>query len=356
VNEAIASAAANGTSFGAPHEGEIRLAELVLKRMPWLDRVRFVNSGTEAALAAIRLARAATGRTKLVKFEGNYHGAVDSLLAKAGSGIATFGLPDSAGVPPEAAAHTLTVPYNDLEAAEALLSANPQQVAAIMLEPIAGNMGLIPPAPGFLEGLRRICDTHGTLLVVDEVMTGFRVASGGACDLYGVRPDLVIMGKVIGGGLPVGAYGGRRELMELVAPLGPMYQAGTLSGNPLAMAAGHAALTALDGAAYERLEALGTRLEKGLRLAAESAGVPAQVQRVGAMISVFFGNTPVTNFSEAQSTDKALFGKLFHALLKRGVYLPPSALEAWFLTLAHTEDDIDQTVGKCADALEEVRN
>ncbi|MEZ0324512.1 MAG: glutamate-1-semialdehyde 2,1-aminomutase [Fimbriimonas sp.] len=354
INDAIAGAAARGTSFGAPHQGEIRLARLVLQRMPWLDRVRFVNSGTEAALAAIRVARAATGRTKIIKFEGNYHGAVDSLLAKAGSGVATFGLPDSAGVPAEAAQGTLTAQYNNLEDVLQIFEANEGQIAAVMLEPIAGNMGLVQPVPGFLEGLRDACTANGALLVIDEVMTGFRVAAGGACELFDLRPDLVIMGKVIGGGLPVGAYAGRADLMSLVAPLGPVYQAGTLSGNPLAMAAGHAALSLLDGEAYETLESRGHRLEAGLRMATEDKRVQAQVQRVGSMISVFLTAMPVKDFAEAQTTDKKLYGALFHALLKRGVYLPPSALESWFLNLAHTEEDIDRTIEAFEDALAEV--
>jgi len=355
VTEAIAAAAARGTSYGAPHEGEIRLAREVIARVPGLERVRFVNSGTEAALAAIRLARAATGRTKIIKFEGNYHGAVDALLAKAGSGVATFGLPDSAGVPTEAAKNTLTARFNDAADARRLLEANPGEVAAIMVEPIAGNMGLVPPTSEFLEDLRSACDEHGTLLVLDEVMTGFRVARGGAIERLGIRPDLVIMGKVIGGGLPVGAYGGRRELMDLVAPLGPMYQAGTLSGNPLAMAAGYTALSHLTDDLYEQLELTGERLEKGLRMATEACDVPAQVQRVGSMISVFFTEMPVRDFADAQTTDKALFGRLFHAMLRRGVYLPPSALEAWFFNAAHDEEAIDRTVNAFEDSLREVR-
>lgn len=354
ITQAVAQAAANGTSYGAPHEGEIALAREVIGRKG-IDRVRFVNSGTEAALAAIRLARAATGRSKIVKFEGNYHGAVDALLAKAGSGVATFGLPDSAGVPTEAARGTLTARYNDLDSLDTILDANKGEIAAVMVEPVAGNMGLVPPGDGFLQGLRERCDRHGVLLVLDEVMTGFRVSPGGASGLYGIKPDLVIMGKVIGGGLPVGAYGGRRELMEMVAPLGPMYQAGTLSGNPLAMAAGLAAVQGLTPEVYQKFETLGARLGSGLEAAAAAVGVPAQVQRVGSMISVFFTDHPVTNFEEAQTTDKALFGRLFHALLRRGVYLPPSALEAWFFTAAHTERDIDATLSAFEDALREVK-
>ncbi|HWA82569.1 MAG TPA: glutamate-1-semialdehyde 2,1-aminomutase, partial [Fimbriimonadaceae bacterium] len=298
----------------------------------------------------IRLARAATGRDKIVKFEGNYHGAVDSLLAKAGSGVATFGLPDSAGVPKSVTEATLLAPYNDAEAVRALFAANPGQIAAVLVEPVAGNMGLIPPKPGFLEALRAITSEHGALLVFDEVMTGFRIARGGATERFGVFPDLVCMGKVIGGGLPVGAYGGRRDLMQLVAPVGPMYQAGTLSGNPLAMAAGYAALVGLGAEQYSQLEETSARLEAGLRQAAPKA----QVQRVGSMISVFFAAEPVTNFAEAKASDTAFFAKLFHALLRRGVYLPPSALEAWFLNLAHTPEDVDRTVEAFAAAMAEV--
>lgn len=354
VTEAVARAAANGTSYGAPHEGEIVLAREVLARKRGVERVRFVNSGTEASLAAIRLARAATGRTKLLKFAGNYHGAVDPLLAKAGSGVATFGLPDSAGVPAESAHGTLTARYNDADDVGRLLEANPGEVAAVLLEPVAGNMGLVPPVPGFHDALRALCDRHGCLLVVDEVMTGFRVAQGGATARFDLKPDLTIMGKVIGGGLPVGAYGGRKELMDLIAPVGPVYQAGTLSGNPLAMAAGHAVVSRLTEEVYDGLEEMGAHLQKGLEMALEATGVSGQVQRVGSMISVFFTEMPVRDFDDAQTTDKALFGRLFHALLKRGVYLPPSALEAWFLNAAHDAEAIDRTVDAFEDALREV--
>lgn len=340
VNQAIVEAAAKGTSFGAPHEGEIRLAEEVLARIPSLDIVRFVNSGTEAALAVIRLARAATGRSKVIKFEGNYHGAVDSLLAKAGSGVATFGLPDSAGVPKDAAKDTLTARYNDLQDVKKLLEANKGEVAAIMVEPVSGNMGLVPPAEGFLAGLRELADAHGALLVVDEVMTGFRVSRGGATERFNLKPDLVMLAKVVGGGVPVGAYAGKKELMQLVAPLGPMYQAGTLSGNPIAMAAGYAALKGLVPEVYEKLESVGARLEKGLKQVAPGA----QVQRVGSMISVFLTLNSVTNFEDAQTTDKPRFAKIFHSMLSAGFYLPPSALESWFLTAAHSDEDIDLAV------------
>ena len=325
VTEAIAEAAARGTSYGAPHQGEITLAREVISRKRGVELVRFVNSGTEAALAAVRLARAATGRTKLLKFAGNYHGALDPLLAKAGSGVATFGLPDSAGVPAETARGTLTARYNDAEDVRLILEANPGEIAAVLLEPIAGNMGLVPPTPGFLGSLRDLCDRHGCLLVVDEVMTGFRVARGGATARYGLRPDILIMGKVIGGGLPVGAYGASKELMHMIAPVGPVYQAGTLSGNPLAMAAGHAVVSRLTDDVYDGLERAGARLQSGLEQSLSATGVAGQVQRVGSMISVFFTDAPVLDFDDAQRTDKALFARLFHALLKRGVYLPPSA-------------------------------
>jgi glutamate-1-semialdehyde 2,1-aminomutase len=353
ITHAVADATSKGTSFGASHEGEVLLAREVHRRMPAVERVRFVNSGTEAALAVLRLARAATGRDKIIKFEGNYHGAVDALLAKAGSGVATFGLPDSAGVPAETAAKTLVARYNDCDHVCELLEANSGEVAAIIVEPVAGNMGLVPPASGFLQGLRALADSHQSLLIIDEVMTGFRVAPGGATELYGLKPDLVMMGKVIGGGLPVGAYGGRKELMELMAPIGPVYQAGTLSGNPLAMAAGYAALAGLNDKSYQQLEAMGARLQAGLADAAQKVGVPVQVQRVGSMISVFFAKSPVRNYADAQASDKALFGRVFHAMLARGVYLPPSALESWFLNLGHREKNIDHTVTAFEESLRE---
>ena len=356
ITHAVNEAASKGTSFGAPHEGEVRLAKLVVDRVPHIDMVRFVNSGTEATASAIRLARAATKRSKILKFEGNYHGASDSLLAKAGSGVATFGLPDTEGVPTTVAADTLVARNNDAAHVSEILNANAGQVAAVLVEPIAGNMGCVPPDGTFLHDLRKLCTEHGTLLIIDEVMTGFRVSRGGATELYDLQPDLICMGKVIGGGLPVGAYAGRRELMEMIAPVGPVYQAGTLSGNPLAMAAGAAALELLDLNVYETLESLGWRLEEGLQRACEDAHTPAQVQRVGSMISVFFNDQPVRNFDDAQRSDKAFFGKLFHALLEKGVYLPPSALEAWFLTAAHSEEDIDQTIEAIAASLKEIKS
>lgn len=354
ITKAVSEAAAKGTSFGAPHAGEVTLAQEVVDRVDAIERVRFVNSGSEATVAAIRLARAATGRTKILKFEGNYHGAVDSLLAKAGSGVATFGLPDCAGVPAEVAAATLTATYNNLETARQVFENNKGEIAAVLVEPVAGNMGCVPPAHGFLNGLQDLCRNDGTLFILDEVMTGFRLASGGAANRFELDPDLLCMGKVIGGGLPVGAYGGRRDLMEMIAPAGPVYQAGTLSGNPLAMAAGYAALAGMGEGQYEHLEAMGHRLAGGLGDVFGSAGVPAQVQHIGSMISVYFTDQPVTNFGEAKASDTAFFGRLFHALLKRGVYLPPSALEAWFLNVAHTADDVDRTIDAFSEAIKEV--
>ena len=353
ITEAVCHAAERGTSFGAPHAGEIFLAREVVSRMPGVELVRFVNSGTEASLAAIRLARAATGRDLVIKFEGNYHGAVDPLLARAGSGMATFGLPDSEGVPKQTAEQTLPARYNDLEHVRGLLAEHGARVAAVLVEPVSGNMGLVPPAEGFLEGLRAACTASGALLVMDEVMTGFRIARGGASERFGVQGDLTTMGKVIGGGLPVGAYGGTRKVMEMVAPLGPVYQAGTLSGNPLAMAAGAAALVHLTPEVYEHLEQMGARLQAGLASAAASVGVAAQVQRVGSMISVYFASAPVTDFDQAKASNVGLFKKVFHAMLARGVYLPPSGLEAWFLTAAFGEAEIDHVVQAFGEALQE---
>ena len=344
INEAISAAALRGTSYGAPHEGEILLARELIQRVPAAEKVRFVNSGTEATVSAIRLARAATSRHKIIKFEGNYHGAADCLLASAGSGVATFSLPDSSGVPPSSTADTLIAVFNDLESVERLFAANSGEVAAIIVEPTSGNMGLVPVNPGFLRGLRELCDRHTSLLILDEVMTGFRVARGGASELYGVSPDLFCFGKVIGGGLPVGAYGGSAKLMEWVAPLGPMYQAGTLSGNPLAMAAGLASLQALTANSYAKLEGLGAKLQSGLETAGRECGVAMQVQRVGSMISVFFTEGLVANFAEAAKTNRPLYGSIFHHMLERGFYLPPSALESWFITLSHTETEIEATV------------
>jgi glutamate-1-semialdehyde 2,1-aminomutase len=353
INRAIGKAAESGTSFGAPHVGEIRLAEEILARVPSLERIRFVNSGTEATVAAIRLARAATGRHKILKFDGNYHGAADCLLAHAGSGVATFSLPDSSGVPPSSTADTLVARFNDLENVRDLLDKNLNHVAAIIVEPTSGNMGLVPPRPGFLAGLQRLCLEYGSLLIFDEVMTGFRVAAGGAAQRFSIYPDLFCFGKVIGGGLPVGAYGGRKELMDWVAPLGPMYQAGTLSGNPLAMAAGFSAVSRLSDESYARLEALGSRLEKGLAQIGPACDVALQVQRVSSMISVFLTDEPVSNFDQATKTNRDLFGKIFHQMLLKGFYLPPSALESWFLNLSHTEAEIDRTIEAFGESVRE---
>ena len=348
VVAAVRGQAGVGSSFGTCSPGEVELAEEVCRRVPAVEMVRMTSSGTEAVLSVIRLARAATGRRKLVKFAGCYHGHADALLVKAGSGVATLGLPDSPGVPASATADTLLAPFNDPAGVEALLRANPGEVAAVLVEPVAGNMGLVAPAAGFLQSLRDLCSEHDALLVFDEVMTGFRLSPGGAQVLYGVRPDLSCFGKVIGGGLPVGAYGGRAELMKMVAPAGPVYQAGTLSGNPLAMAAGLATLSLLDDAAYARLESLSARLERGLRDAVADAGC---VQRVGSMLTVFFGVPAVRNFDDAQAADHARFGRFFHAMLDRGHHLPPSGYEAWFVSTAHDEGVIDRTVAAAREAV-----
>ncbi len=353
VVKAIKQAAARGTSYGAPHEGEILLAEEIAQAMPWVEMLRFVNSGTEATMSAVRLARAATGRPKILKFEGNYHGHADYLLAKAGSGVATFALPDSAGIPAELTQHTLVAPYNHPEAVEALFREAGEQIAAVIVEPVAGNMGVVLPAPGFLQTLRDLTNRYGSLLIFDEVITGFRVSRQGAAGLYGVVPDMVCLGKIIGGGLPVGAYGGRRDLMQMVAPLGPVYQAGTLSGNPLAMAAGLATLRELGEEVYTRLEELASALQQAVAESANKLGVPAQVNRAGSMLNVFFTECAVTDSASAFTTDRQLYARLFHALLKRGVFLPPSALEAWFVSTAHTESHIERTAKAFHAALKE---
>ncbi|MBI4635670.1 MAG: glutamate-1-semialdehyde 2,1-aminomutase [Candidatus Rokubacteria bacterium] len=351
VVEAIIAAAPRGTSYGAPTPGEVELAEAITAAYPSMEMVRLVSSGTEAAMSAIRLARGATGRDVVMKFDGCYHGHADSLLVKAGSGGATFGIPDSGGVPAPLAALTVTVPFNDLPAVAAVFRERGDRVAAVIVEPIAGNMGVVPPLPGFLEGLRELTTAHGALLIFDEVITGFRVAYGGAQALYGVRPDLTCLGKIIGGGLPVGAYGGRRDLMGRVAPLGDVYQAGTLSGNPLAVAAGLATLAALrQGDAYARLEALSAQLERGLRAGAEKAGVPLVVNRVGSMLTAFFCGGRVIDYASARRADTARYARYFHAMLERGVYLAPSQFEAAFVSLAHSEADIEHAARAAADA------
>jgi glutamate-1-semialdehyde 2,1-aminomutase len=344
VVEAIKRTAEKGTSFGAPTELETMLAELVCERVPSVDMVRMVNSGTEATMSALRLARGYTKRNKILKFEGSYHGHADSLLIKAGSGVATLGLPDSPGVPEGVAAHTVAVPYNDLDAVKLAFERFGEEIAAVIVEPVAGNMGVVPPLPGFLEGLREITLKYGSLLIFDEVMTGFRVHMNCAQGLFDITPDLTCFGKVIGGGLPVGAYGGRREIMEQMAPNGPIYQAGTLSGNPLAMAAGYTTLKLMTQESYERLEALAARLAAGLEKNAKEAGVPATVNRVGSMICPFFTDQEVINFETARTSDLARFRAVFEGLLDRGVNIAPSQFEGWFLSTAHTEEDIDQTI------------
>ncbi len=345
VTAALKKATASGTSFGAPTELEITLAKMVKKAFPSIDMVRMVSSGTEATMSAIRAARGHTGRDKILKFEGGYHGHGDSLLVKAGSGVATFGLPDSPGVPADLAKYTLTVAYNDLVAVQDMASREGEQIACIIVEPVAGNMGCVPPEPGFLEGLRRVCDQYGIVLILDEVMTGFRVAYGGAQQLYKIRPDLTCLGKVIGGGLPVGAYGGKREIMEKIAPGGPIYQAGTLSGNPLAMVAGIETLKLLSKpGVYKTLEKSSAELEQGLREVAREAGVPATINRVGSMFTAFFTGQKVKDFASAKTSDTARFGNFFRAMLKNGVNLAPSQFEAAFLSLAHSKADIARTV------------
>jgi len=346
IVEAVRRAAELGTSFGAPTRGETELARRICEVVPSVEMVRLVSSGTEATMSAVRLARGATGRDRIVKFVGCYHGHGDCFLIEAGSGLATHGVPSSPGVPAGTAADTLTAPYNDLDAVAKLLRAEGRQVAAIIVEPVAGNMGCVPPEPGFLAGLRELCDEHGSLLIFDEVMTGFRAGAACAQGRFGVRPDLTTLGKVIGGGLPVGAYGGRRELMEQISPAGPVYQAGTLSGNPLAVAAGLATLELLyeDPALFERLEAVTDELARGLETAAGEAGVAARVQRVGSMGCLYFSERPVRNFADAARTDADAFYRFHAAMLERGVYLAPSPYEAFFVSTAHGEEEIATTL------------
>jgi glutamate-1-semialdehyde 2,1-aminomutase len=356
VREAVGRALAGGTSFGAPSAGEVDLAELVVEMVPSVDRVRFVNSGTEATMSALRLARAATGRDRLIKFRGGYHGHADAFLVEAGSGAATLGVPSSPGVTAGAAGDTLVAEYNDVASVRALLEANGGKVAAIIVEPVAGNMGCVPPVGGFLEALRGLCDEHGALLIFDEVMTGFRLAPGGAQEVYGVVPDLTTLGKIIGGGLPVGAFGGRASLMQQVAPEGPVYQAGTLSGNPLAMAAGLATLSHLrdNPGVYEQLERLGARLERGFKALIQDRLDVLSWNRVGSMATLFFSRGPITGWASAAPADRDRFARFFHGMLDRGIYLPPSPFEAAFISAAHTEADIDRTLEAAAEVLNQV--
>jgi glutamate-1-semialdehyde 2,1-aminomutase len=344
VIQAITRAAALGTSYGAPTEGEVLLAETLTEALPSMDMVRLTSSGTEAVMGALRVARGFTGRDMVIKMEGGFHGGADYLLVKAGSGLATFGEPDSAGVPADIARLTLTVPYNDLAAVREAFTKHPDRIAAVILEPVAGNMGCVPPADGYLQGLRELTSAHGALLVFDEVMTGFRVAFGGAQLRFGVKPDLTTLAKVVGGGMPLAAYGGRREIMQKISPLGPVYQAGTLSGNPVAVAAGRETLRKLSApGVYEKLEQLGQRVEAAFHDAAKAVGVPLTVQRVGSMLTPFFIDTPVRSWDDAKRCDTVAFGKMHNALIKRGVHWPPSQFEAGFVSLAHDEVALAKT-------------
>ncbi|MCC5927472.1 MAG: glutamate-1-semialdehyde 2,1-aminomutase [Bacteroidetes bacterium] len=353
VIEAVQQAAADSTSFGAPTRREVELAELILDMVPTLDKIRMVNSGTEACMSAIRVARGYTGRHKILKFEGNYHGHADSFLIKAGSGAMTFGTPSSPGVTPGTAADTLTARHNDLEQVRQICLEHGKELAAIIIEPVAGNMGCIPPEPGFLEGLRALCDEHGIVLIFDEVMTGFRLARGGAQELLEIEADLVTYGKIIGAGLPVGAYAGKAEIMNCVSPTGPVYQAGTLSGNPLAMAAGYALLSELHAnpSIYNELDQKSAYLEKGLREVLERIGEQYTINRLGSMINIFFGSHKVQDFDTALKTDVERFKDYFHGMLHNGVYLPPAAFESWFLSNALTYADLDATIEATEQAL-----
>jgi glutamate-1-semialdehyde 2,1-aminomutase len=352
VVAAIQKAAEAGVSYGAPTELETRLARLVQAAFPSLERMRFVSSGTEACMSALRVARGFTRRDAILKFEGCYHGHADSLLVQAGSGALTFGVPDSLGVPADLARHTLTLPYNDLQATRSVFAERGAEIAAVIVEPVAGNMGVIPPRPGFLEGLREITRHHGALLIFDEVITGFRIARGGAQEVFGVRPDLTCLGKIVGGGLPVGVYGGRADVLEQVAPLGGVYQAGTLSGNPLAMAAGIETLSLLQTAGfYADLEAKGRRLADGLAQAAAAVRVPVQTNRVGSMLTAFFAGVPVTDYATAKTANTKRYAAFFRGMLARGVSLAPSQFEAAFISAAHSTEDLDATVAAAREAL-----
>lgn len=346
IVKAVQQVAKSGTSFGAPTELEVQMAELITKLVPSIEVVRMVNSGTEATMSAIRLARAYTGREKIIKFEGCYHGHGDSFLIKAGSGATTLGVPDSPGVPKGIASDTLTARFNDIESVKFQVSSFKSQVAAIIVEPIVGNIGCVPPKPGFLEGLRSLCTQENIVLIFDEVMTGFRVALGGAQELYGIKPDLTTLGKIIGGGLPVGAYGGRRDIMEMVAPSGPMYQAGTLSGNPLAMAAGYEMLSILSGdkTIYMKLEQLSSDLEEGIRENLQKLGLSNRLNRVGSMFTLFFTEQDVIDYDTAKTSDTKMFAAFFKEMIERGVYLPPSQFEAAFVSVTHSHQEIERTI------------
>ena len=354
LTTALAAAARQGTSFGAPSPLEVELGERVRRLMPSIERVRFVNSGTEATMSAVRVARAATRRERIVKFEGCYHGHADAFLVQAGSGALPLGVPTSPGVTIAAVADTLVAVYNDLDSVRRVFDGNPNQIAAVIVEPIAGNMGVVPPADGFLRDLAAICRAEGALLIFDEVISGFRAAPGGAQELAGVKPDLTCLGKIIGGGLPVGAYGGREALMNLVSPAGPVYQAGTLSGNPLAMTAGLWSLERLTPRLYRQLAALGTRLASGLAGAARDAGVPVQVNAVGSLVTPFFTDRAVRDYRSATGSDTAQYARFFRGMITRGIYPPPSQFEAWFLSAAHTIRDVDETIAAARGAMEDV--
>lgn len=358
IRQTLMAQLEHGTTFGAPTELEVQLARAICRAVPSCEQVRLVSSGTEAAMSAVRLARGYTGRAKVVKFEGCYHGHADCLLARAGSGVATFGLPDSAGVPPNLTADTLTLPYNDPQSLQRLFSQMGEEIACVIVEPVAGNMGCVPPSPGFLEQMRALTREYGAVLIFDEVMTGFRLARGGAQELYGVTPDLTILGKVIGGGLPLAAYGGRRDIMAYVAPIGPVYQAGTLSGNPMAVAAGLAALRLIeeDPSIYARLKARGEQAARGLREAVLDTGVPATVQQIGSMLTLFFTDRPVTDYASAKSCDTNRFARWFHGMLTRGVYWAPSQFESVFLSSAMTDADIYLLVQAARDSLKELKS
>jgi glutamate-1-semialdehyde 2,1-aminomutase len=352
--KALSAAAARGTSFGAPTELETRLARRVAMLMPSLERVRFVSSGTEATMSAVRVARAATKRNRIIKFEGCYHGHADAFLVEAGSGALTYGVPTSPGVPDSVARDTLLARYNDVESVERLAEQNRGHIAAVIVEPVAGNMGVVPPRHRFLEGLRALCNREGIILIFDEVITGFRVAPGGAQQALQVRPDLTCLGKIIGGGLPVGAYGGRADLMELVSPAGPVYQAGTLSGNPLAMTAGLWSLEALSPRLYRQLAGLGTQLAAGLAAAARAARVPLQINAVGSTLTPFFTDRPVHDYASARASNTHAYATFFREMLARGIYAPPSQFEAWFLSAAHTERDVERTLRAAREAFRTV--